>query len=123
MKKLPILLLFLLVSFLTYAQQDTHKRLFILLGQSNMSGRAPIEHADTAALPLVKLLDADGRFEVARNPLNRFSNIRKGITMQKLGPGYHFAKTLSEQLQDTIYLVVNARGLSLIHISEPTRPY
>ena len=30
--------------------------------------------------------------------------------MQKLGPGYHFAKTLSEQLQDTIYLVVNARG-------------
>ena len=61
MKKLPILLLFLLVSFLTYAQQDTHKRLFILLGQSNMSGRAPIENADTAALPLVKLLDADGR--------------------------------------------------------------
>lgn len=110
MKKLPILLLFLLVSFLTYAQQDTHKRLFILLGQSNMSGRAPIENADTAALPLVKLLDVDGRFEVARNPLNRFSNIRKGITMQKLGPGYHFAKTLSEQLQDTIYLVVNARG-------------
>lgn len=92
MKKLPILLLFLLVSFLTYAQQDTHKRLFILLGQSNMSGRAPIEKADTAALPLVKLLDADGRFEVARNPLNRFSNIRKGITMQKLGPGYHLLR-------------------------------
>lgn len=92
MKKLPILLLFLLVSFLTYAQQDTHKRLFILLGQSNMSGRAPIENADTAALPLVKLLDVDGRFEVARNPLNRFSNIRKGITMQKLGPGYHLLR-------------------------------
>ena len=49
MKKLPILLLFLLVSFLTYAQHDTHNRLFILLGQSNMSGRAPIENADTAA--------------------------------------------------------------------------
>ena len=110
MKKLQILL-FLLVSFyLTYAQQNTHKRLFILLGQSNMAGRAPIEDADTTALPLVKLLDADGSFEVARNPLNRYSNIRKGEAMQKLGPGYYFAKTLSEQLQDTIYLVVNARG-------------
>lgn len=30
--------------------------------------------------------------------------------MQKLGPGYTFAETLSEQLQDTIFFVVNARG-------------
>lgn len=104
------ILLFLLVSSMICAQSSVHKRLFILLGQSNMSGRAPIESADTAALPLVKLLNADGCFEVARNPLNRFSNIRKDIGMQKLGPGYSFARILSEQLQDTIFLVVNARG-------------
>lgn len=106
-----LFILFLLLgSFPAYSQSNTHKRLFILLGQSNMSGRAPIESVDTVALPLVKLLNANGKFEIAENPLNRYSNIRKDITMQKLGPGYTFAKVLSEQIKDTIYLVVNARG-------------
>lgn len=100
----------MLATSLAFAQPGAQKRLFILLGQSNMSGRAPIEDVDTAALPMVKLLNADGHFETARNPLNRFSDIRKDIAMQKLGPGYSFAKTLSEELQDTIFLVVNARG-------------
>lgn len=109
MKKIYIFL-FLLVTTLVASQASAHKRLFILLGQSNMSGRAPVEDADMAACQMVKLLNIDGHFEVARNPLNRFSNIRKDIAMQKLGPGYTFAETLSEQLQDTIFLVVNARG-------------
>lgn len=109
MKKIYIFL-FLLITTLVASQASAHKRLFILLGQSNMSGRAPIEDADMAVCPMVKLLNADGHFEVLRNPLNRFSNIRKDIAMQKLGPGYTFAETLSEQLQDTIFFVVNARG-------------
>ncbi len=109
MKKIYIFFL-LLVTFLTISRAGEPKRLFILLGQSNMAGRAPIEDVDSVALPLVKLLNASGSFEIARNPLNRFSNIRKGIDVQKLGPGYTFAKVLSEQLQDTIFLVVNARG-------------
>ena len=85
MKKIYIFL-FLLITTLVASQASAHKRLFILLGQSNMSGRAPIEDADMAVCPMVKLLNADGHFEVLRNPLNRFSNIRKDIAMQKLAP-------------------------------------
>lgn len=101
---------FILASMSTYAQHAPSGHLFVLLGQSNMSGRAPLEASDTASLSKVMLLNAEGRFEVAKNPLNRFSNIRKETKVQRLGPGYSFAKELSRQLQDTIYLVVNARG-------------
>ena len=63
MKKIYIFL-FLLITTLVASQASAHKRLFILLGQSNMSGRAPIEDADMAVCPMVKLLNADGHFEV-----------------------------------------------------------
>ena len=86
------------------------KKLFILLGQSNMAGRAPIVKKDSLPLLMVKLLNDKGDFEVAENPLNRYSNIRKKLSIQKLGPGYAFAKRLSEEYQDTIFIVVNARG-------------
>ena len=35
----------------------------------------------------VKLLNDKGDFEVAENPLNRYSSIRKKLSIQKLGPG------------------------------------
>lgn len=54
------LFLFLLVTTLVVSQVSAQKRLFILLGQSNMAGRAPIEDVDSVALPMVKLLNADG---------------------------------------------------------------
>ena len=98
MKKIYIFL-FLLISSLVASQASAHKRLFILLGQSNMSGRAPIEDADMAVCPMVKLLNADGHFEVLRNPLNRFSNIRKDIAMQiaALNPTYMDKSDVSEE--------------------------
>lgn len=102
--------LFILGSMSIYAQHAHSGHLFVLLGQSNMSGRAPVEASDTASLSKVMLLNAEGHFEVAKNPLNRYSNIRKDIKVQRLGPGYSFAKELSQQFEDTIYLVVNARG-------------
>lgn len=104
------LVLLFLGSMSMYAQHKHSGHLFVLLGQSNMSGRAPVETSDTASLSKVMLLNDEGHFEVAKNPLNRYSNIRKDIKVQRLGPGYSFAKVLSQQLQDTIYLVVNARG-------------
>lgn len=94
-----------------YAQKD----LYFLIGQSNMSGRAPIMARDTVTLKHVYLLNEEGQWVPASNPLNRFSNIRKSLSMQKLGPGYSFAKTLRSRLPGhTIYLVVNAHGGSTI---------
>lgn len=89
---------------------SNEKKLFVLLGQSNMAGRAPIEKQDSLPLFMVKILTEKGGFEIAENPLNGYSNIRKKLSLQKLGPGYTFAKRLSEEYQDTIFLIVNARG-------------
>ena len=60
---------------------------FLLIGQSNMAGRAHLEDGDDAAIPGVFLLNADGKWEAARNPLNRYATDRKVISMQRIGPG------------------------------------
>ena len=102
--------LLILLMFTSAVLAAPPKKIFILLGQSNMAGRAAIESKDTLSLSLVRLLNDQGVFEEARNPLNRYSNIRKDISMQKLGPGYTFASTVATKLQDTIFMIVNARG-------------
>lgn len=84
---------------------------FLLIGQSNMAGRAELgEHADEVVSGF-KLLDSEGRWVPLSNPLNRFSTVRKRMGMQKLGPGFGFAKRLQELRPGrTLGLVVNARG-------------
>ncbi len=87
--------------------------IYLLIGQSNMAGRAPISGSDLDTLQNVYLFTgvADNEWEKAANPLNKYSTIRKDISMQKLGPGYHFAKTMIENnASKTIGLVVNAKG-------------
>lgn len=100
----------ILIAFTSTVLAGPPQKIFILLGQSNMAGRATIEPEDTLPIPLVRLLNNQGTFEEARNPLNRYSNIRKDISMQKLGPGYTFASTVVAELRDTIFIIVNARG-------------
>lgn len=92
-----------IVSAQTHRNTHERKKLFVLLGQSNMAGRASIEKNNSLPLLMVKLLNDKGDFEVVENPLNRYSNIRKKLSIQKLGPGYAFAKRLSEEYQDTIF--------------------
>lgn len=86
-------------------------RVYLLLGQSNMAGRArTILVRDS--ISRCYLLNADDEWEPAKNPLNRYSSIgdpdgRAGT----IGPGYFFAKTLLESDSDILVgLVVNARG-------------
>lgn len=84
---------------------------YLLLGQSNMAGRAAIEPTDSTTLLSVWLVNAQCNLEPARNPLNQYSTIRKeNRSIQRLGPGYYFGQALSEQLQKPIALLVNARG-------------
>ena len=76
-----------------------------------MAGRAEMMPSDTLTFQNVFLFNDSLKWETAKNPLNRYSNIRKDISMQKLSPAWTFGKTLSEAYQDRkIGLVVNARG-------------
>lgn len=84
---------------------------YLLMGQSNMAGRAPFAQEDAGVIDRCYLLNADEEWEPAQNPLNRYSTIRKGIEMQKMGPGYSFAKAmLAKDKSISIGLVVNAKG-------------
>jgi predicted TIM-barrel fold metal-dependent hydrolase len=89
--------------------KDLH--LYLLIGQSNMAGRAEIPEDATGVLDRCFLLNEKNEWEPASNPLNRHSSVRKGLAMQKLGPGYSFARAMLEKDKNiSIGLIVNARG-------------
>jgi glycerophosphoryl diester phosphodiesterase len=114
MKSLILLLAILCTLSATTSAADKPKRLFLLIGQSNMSGRAPIGDADKDPIKNTFLLDAEGKWQPAANPLNQFSSIRKGLGMQKVSIGYGFAKAISKDTKEPIGLIVNAKGGSNI---------
>lgn len=88
---------------------------YLLIGQSNMAGRAPFTEEEAGAIPGCFLLNGKDKWEPAKNPLNVHSTIRKGLGMQKMGPGYGFSlRMLEKQKGLTLGLVVNARGGSSI---------
>lgn len=110
----PLLFSILLGSLLAVSASGSDDRplhIYLLIGQSNMAGRAEIEEVDEAVLEDVFLLTPQGTWVPAGNPLNRYSSIGKRLSMQQLGPGYTFASSLAAQTPDAkIGLVVNARG-------------
>ncbi len=95
------------------APNDLH--IYLLIGQSNMAGRAPLTDDVSGVIERCYLLNGQDEWEPAQNPLNRYSTIRKGLGMQRLGPGYAFAQAmLVQDAHIQIGLVVNARGGSSI---------
>jgi hypothetical protein len=101
---------------------------YILIGQSNMAGRAPLTAEQYNAIDNTFLFDLNGQWQLATNPLNRYSSIRKNIGMQKLGVGYSFANTMNNsdfyQAQKAkIGLVVNAKGGSSIKEWQPDKHF
>jgi hypothetical protein len=110
----------LLIAFPSISSAEEPDLVFLLIGQSNMAGRAPLEEAGKRPIEGVMLLNAEGKWEAAVNPLNRYATDRKKISMQRLGPGDGFARTLHEELPDrSIGLIVNARGGSNIDLWKP----
>ena len=89
--------------------------IYLCIGQSNMAGRATITPELSDSIDNVFLFNGEGYFEKAINPLNRYSNIRKELSMQRLGPAYEFGITVSRLTKKNIGLVVNARGGSSIN--------
>ena len=89
--------------------------LYVCIGQSNMAGRATLTPEVMDTLQNVYLLNDKGNFEPAVNPLNRYSTVRKDLSMQRLGPAYGFAKEMARQTKRPVGLVVNACGGSSIN--------
>ncbi|MEE2990381.1 MAG: sialate O-acetylesterase [Planctomycetota bacterium] len=118
-----ILVAVLMVQLVSRQAADAEEgpdRMILLIGQSNMAGRAPLEDGDEKPIEGVLLLDGEGKWIAASNPLNRFATDRKNLSMQRIGPGFGFAGHLAEQLKDEkIGLVVNARGGSSINLWKP----
>jgi sialate O-acetylesterase len=84
--------------------------IYLLIGQSNMAGRADIGVLDEVPLDNAYLFnDADG-WENAETPLNKYSSTRKDLSYQKLNLGYTFARKLATYTGKGIGLIVNARG-------------
>jgi hypothetical protein len=89
--------------------------IYLLIGQSNMAGRAPFTEKEAAPIKGCFLLNGEDKWEPAKNPLNAHSTIRKGLNMQKMNPGYGFSlRMLENQKGVTLGLVVNAKGGSKI---------
>ena len=83
----------------TVSEKTLH--IYLLIGQSNMAGRAQIDDEHAGTIEGCFLLGPQGEWEPASNPLNRHSTIRKGIDMQRLNPGYGFAKAMRKANAET----------------------
>lgn len=123
-----ILLVIVLFCFQCKGTKDVTKlesnpmEIYVLIGQSNMAGRATIELQDKDSINNVFLFTGNEAkpWEKAANPLNKYSTVRKSLTMQKLGPGYTFAKEMSQvRPEKKIGLVVNAKGGTSIEEWKP----
>ena len=113
---------FYLIYSVTKKESDKEMEIYLLIGQSNMAGRATVESQDLDSLDNVYLYAGikNNEWEKAANPLNKYSSIRKKLSMQKLGPGYTFARMMAEtQKGKKIGLVVNAKGGTGIDLWKP----
>lgn len=94
-----------------YLGKKEKLHVYLLIGQSNMAGRAPFTDKEAAEIKKCYLLNGEDKWEPAKNPLNRYSTIRKGLGMQKMNPGYTFSrKMLKNNKGVSLGLVVNAKG-------------
>lgn len=113
-----IYLAFLVSITRLYAYERNHEEIsdvYLCIGQSNMAGRALMNDSLRAlSLDNVYLMNNNGEFEKATLPLNRYSTIRKDISMQHLGPAWSFAQSMAEYTGHKVGLIVNARGGSAI---------
>ncbi len=117
MLKMKLAFLFALVAVSAAIAKDppAPQHIFLLIGQSNMAGRAHLKEGDDQPIEGVFLLNDKGHWEAAKNPFNRYASNRKVLSMQRIGPGEGFVRRLKESLgDDSIAVIVNARGGSKI---------
>ncbi|MEQ8338650.1 MAG: sialate O-acetylesterase [Cyclobacteriaceae bacterium] len=108
------LLLFITFSCGQTGAGDDPLDIVLCIGQSNMAGRGDIEDQDTVTLEDVLLFNAEQEFEPAKNPMNKYSTVRKNMGMQRLSPAWTFGINYQAAKGGKVGLVVNARGGSKI---------
>ena len=110
----PLLnLITLVVGFTVNAQTPSAspKEIILLIGQSNMSGRANLLAQDYQVVQNAFLLDSMNQWIPLKSPLNIHSSIRKEASMQRFNLGYSFAQEVTaDGNTKPLGLVVNARG-------------
>ncbi len=96
----------------TTAEPEAPDHLFLLVGQSNMAGRAVLEAQDQGIIPGAFLWNFEtGAWEPAEAPLNRYSPHRKTQTPSRLNPGVGFVKAyLKKHPEVTVGIICCARG-------------
>ncbi len=98
-------------SFFLFGCAKKPTDVFLLIGQSNMAGRAELLEQDAEPIPGVLLLNKSGRWVDAHHPLNRYAADRKAMSMQRFNLGGPFAESLVRTGHAEVPgLVVNARG-------------
>ncbi len=111
MKQVILFLLFATFGICAHSQEYD---IYLLIGQSNMAGRGVMEPGDSSVIEGVFLLTPGNTPEPARNPLNKYSTIRKDISMQQICPGDGFSRKIHAATNRKVLHVVNARGGSSI---------
>ena len=91
------------------------EKIILLIGQSNMAGRANLMDKDYEIIRDAFLLDSMNQWVPLKSPLNIHSSIRKKASMQRFNLGYSFAQEVTADGNiNPLGLVVNARGGSKI---------
>lgn len=89
----------------------TPTKIFLLIGQSNMAGRAKLEKGDDKPITNAWLLTDKAKWEPAANPFNKYASNRKSMGMQRIGPGFGFVLRMNEAMpNEQIGIIGNARG-------------
>lgn len=113
MKKYLVLLLsFLFSCTLSYSQEDYD--VYLLIGQSNAVGFAPLEKGDEDIVEGVYVLDSLGKAIPFGGVLNRFSSLPKLGNRMGYSLGVSFAKTMHSVTGRKILMVSNAKGATSI---------
>lgn len=106
---------------ITPTPEENEYEVYLLIGQSNMAGRgAPMTADDLKVMDGVWVLNGKDEPTPATNPLNIYSTVRKGESMQHIGPGTNFGKIVAKETGKKILLVVNALGDTSISLWQKT---
>ena len=103
----------LVLSFNSNAQilSESPKNIVLLIGQSNMEGRANLMDQDHEIVQNAFLLNSINQWVPLKSALNIHSSIRKPAGMQRFNLGYTFAQEMVKNIPNkSLGLVVNARG-------------
>ncbi|MCH5599185.1 sialate O-acetylesterase [Niabella ginsengisoli] len=121
-RKLLNLALFTFISISSFAQADppdSNFHLYLLIGQSNMAGRGPLDELGATSNSKIVMLDSLNQWVIAKDPVHFDKPKVVGV-----GPGLSFANAMLEKnSRIKIGLVPCAWGGSPIKVWQPGESY